>query len=71
MEHFEALNLYFTTQSRVLMTPWDMSFENIVGKGENAGNQHFLFFPQCFYPSLHKFKFFIHINFIVCKMLSG
>ena len=25
-------------------------FENIVGKGENAGNQHFLFFPQCFLP---------------------
>ena len=23
-------------------------FENIVGKGENAGNQHFLLFPQCF-----------------------
>ena len=22
--------------------------ENIVGKGENAGNQHFLLFPQCF-----------------------
>ena len=22
--------------------------ENIVGKGENAVNQHFLFFPQCF-----------------------
>ena len=22
--------------------------ENIVGKGENDGNQHFLFFPQCF-----------------------
>ena len=22
--------------------------ENIVGKGENAGNQHFLRFPQCF-----------------------
>ena len=22
-------------------------FENIVGKGENAGNQHFLLFPQC------------------------
>ena len=27
--------------------------ENIVGKGENAGNQHFLLFPQCFQkPSL-------------------
>ena len=22
--------------------------ENIVGKGENAGNRHFLLFPQCF-----------------------
>ena len=22
--------------------------QNIVGKGENAGNQHFLLFPQCF-----------------------
>ena len=27
--------------------------ENIVGKGENAGNQHFLLFPQCF----QKFSF--------------
>ena len=25
-------------------------FENIVGKGKNAGNQHFLLFPQCFLP---------------------
>ena len=24
------------------------AFENIVGKGENAGDQHFLLFPQCF-----------------------
>ena len=23
--------------------------ENIVEKGENAGNQHFLLFPQCFF----------------------
>ena len=22
--------------------------ENIVGKGENAGDEHFLLFPQCF-----------------------
>ena len=26
------------------------AFENIVGKGENAGNQHCLLFPQCFLP---------------------
>ena len=25
-------------------------FENVVGKGENAGNQHFLLFPLCFLP---------------------
>ena len=23
------------------------AFENIEGKGENAGNQHFLLIPQC------------------------
>ena len=27
------------------------SFENILGKGENAGHQHFLLFPQCFYST--------------------
>ena len=26
-------------------------FENILGKGGNAGIQHFLLFPQCFLPS--------------------
>ena len=25
--------------------------ENIVGEGENAGNQHFLLLPQCFQKS--------------------
>ena len=29
----------------------ETGFENIVGKGENAGNQHFLPFPPCFLPS--------------------
>ena len=29
-------------------------FENIVGKGENVDNQHFLLFPQCFL--LHVFQ---------------
>ena len=26
------------------------ALENIVGKGENADNQHFLLFTQCFLP---------------------
>ena len=30
--------------------PDEKPSENIVGKGENAGNQHFLLFPQCFLP---------------------
>ena len=34
---------FFTTSRR-------NAFENIVGKRENAGKQHFLFFPQCFLP---------------------
>ena len=34
--------------------PWKKAgLKNIVGKGENAGNQHFLLFPQCFLPFSH------------------
>ena len=40
----------FTTQSRLLTILRKRAFENIVGKGENAGDQHFLLFPQCFLP---------------------
>ena len=32
------------------MPPRKQSTENIMGKGENAGNQHFLLFFQCFLP---------------------
>ena len=42
----KGLNVYYIT------TKFDAfgekPFENMVGKGENAGNQHFLLFPQCF-----------------------
>ena len=38
----------FTTQSQVLTTLKKKPFESIEGKGENAGNQHFLLFPKCF-----------------------
>ena len=30
--------------------PEKEAFQNIVRKGENAGNQHFLLLPQCFLP---------------------
>ena len=35
-----------------IISVFDMA-ENIVGKGENAGNQHFLLFPQCFRKVSH------------------
>ena len=41
-------------------------FENIVGKGENAGDQHFLLFQQCFLP-VQKTNF----NFSVRSILSS
>ena len=33
-------------------------FKNIVGKGENNANQHFLFFPQGFLPILKQIPSF-------------
>ena len=50
-----------------LATLKEKAFENIVGKGENVGNQHFLLFPQCFLHSKKKFQFFIYIYLVVCK----
>ena len=35
-----------------------MASENIVGKGENASNEHFLFFTQCFLEYKGFFFFF-------------
>ena len=44
----EELTLYHTIST--LTTRRDKPVENIMGKGENAGKQHFLLFPQCFLP---------------------
>ena len=45
-----CLTLYHTIPT--VNDPEKEAFENIVGKGENAGNQHFLLFPLCFLPFL-------------------
>ena len=34
------------------------AFENIFGKGENAGNQHFLLFPKCFLVCQRRIELF-------------
>ena len=55
------------TKSQLLKTLKKKPFENIVGKGENAGNQYFFLLPQYFLPSQNKFQFFNHIYFVVFK----
>ena len=42
----QSLTLYHTIP--LFTTPKKKPFKEIVGNGENAGNQHFLLFPQCF-----------------------
>ena len=42
----QVLTLYQTIPT--LHDPEMKPFENIEGKGETVGNQHFLLFPQCF-----------------------
>ena len=45
--HFSLLTLYHTIP---ILNDHEKNFENIVGKGENASNYHFLLYPQCFRP---------------------
>ena len=58
----KELTLYHT-----ISTLRKRPFENIVGKGENAVNQHFLRFPQCFLPYQNRKLNFTNIWFVVCK----
>ena len=61
------IDLIFTTQSQLLTTLTKKPFRNIVGKGENAGNQHFLLFHNVFYRFHKEFLFLSYIYFVVCK----
>ena len=47
MDKTSKYSYLFTTLSQVSTTLKKRAFENIVGKGENAGHQHFLLF-SCF-----------------------
>ena len=50
--------------------PQRKALENIVEKGENAGNQHFLLFPQCFLSFLKQVLIFHSTLFCRLQMLS-
>ena len=60
----------FTTQSQLSTTLCKKPFENIVGKEENAGNPHFLLFPQCFLPIPYKISIFDSHSFCCLQMFT-
>ena len=61
------------------MTLTKKALENTVGNGENAGNQHFLLFPQCFllyqreqlsFLAVFNFSYANGFNLVTTKTLS-
>ena len=52
------------------MTLFKNHFENIEGKRENAGNQHFLLFPPYFLPFTKEVSIFLSHLFCHLQMLS-
>ena len=62
---FIFLSLYHTIQT--FNNSDKVALEKIVGKGENAGNQHFLLFPQCFLLFPMQTSILSHIHHVVCK----
>ena len=70
--HFKVprdyLNLYHTIPT--FNDPEKEGLENIVGKRENAGHQHFLLFPQCFLPLQRQISIFRSHLFCRLQILS-
>ena len=60
----------FTKPSPVLTTMVDRTYESIVGKGENAGNQHLLLFPFCFYSYQRRRLSFLQLRNRRLQMLA-
>ena len=44
LKAFADNKIYVTEKMKI----WFQKEKSVVAKGENAGDQHFLFFPQCF-----------------------
>ena len=66
---FKMFSSLLTTQSQLLTPLEKKACENIVGKGENTGNQYFLLFLQCFqlFPtqiSILESQLFCHLQML-------
>ena len=68
--HIQTTIQLFTAHYRFLTTLGKTHFENIEEKGENAGNQHFLLFPQCFLLFPKQFSIFQSHLFCRLQMVS-
>ena len=64
LQIFITLEL-FTNNTDFFMTLIHLTSKNIKGKGENAGNQHFLRFPQCFFSILSQTEIITQATFIL------
>ena len=62
----DLLHSHFTIIMQVLMTMRDKAFENFVGKGGNAFNQHFLLFLHTFYIFMKETHNLNNIQFVTC-----
>ena len=56
--------------TQIILTFNDQEIQNILGKGENACNQHFLLFSQCFLPFQKQILIFKLYTFCHLQTLS-
>ena len=61
MDFFEGARKLIQCHTISTLTICEKLFKNIVEKGENASHQHFLLFPQCFFPILKTILIFQYI----------
>ena len=61
----KGISLYHSIST--LTTLRSNPFENTEGKGQNAVNQYFLIFPQCFLSFSMQNSFLTHIYFVACR----
>ena len=68
---FAVLSLYHTVPT--FKDPWERGLlKKFLGKGENAGKQHFLLFPKCFLPFLKQnSNFELHLFCCLHMLLTG
>ena len=68
IQYNRTAHFFFTLYLKILTFnhPEKEAFEDIEEKGENAGTQHFLFFPHCFLLCLIQISIFE--SHLLCRL---